>query len=334
MVMSREKVKELLKKRSTKIGSVVLAAAIVFSGSMWAWKDSQSTVPELVVYVDPVDDVAIEDEEVPLAKPKISKSSVKLSVKQSTTLKVTNNKKKVTWSTSNKKVATVSNKGKVTAKGAGSAKITAKVGSKKYTCKVTVVAKTNTKAKASAKTTETVTTTAKGGTGTTAAAAAGARTGESAYITARNQAFSWGRVTPSVASAFNTLGMKYVVNSGVPYDGQFNASNGTLTVKAENGTVYHELGHFVAFLAGNYDRGGKFAGIYSAEKNLYTEHNKAYVCSSAGEYFAESYCQYILANGELKSSRPQTYAAIEEALSMITDSQVNKIKMIYGSLWK
>ena len=73
------------------------------------------------------------------------KKTVKLSAKKATiyykgtkTLKLLNNKKKIKWSSSNKKVATVSSKGKVTAKGLGTAKITAKVGSKKYTCKVTV----------------------------------------------------------------------------------------------------------------------------------------------------------------------------------------------------
>lgn len=73
------------------------------------------------------------------------KKTVKLSAKKATIyykgtkfLKLLNNKKKVKWYTSNKKVATVSSKGKVTAKGLGTAKITAKVGSKKYTCKVTV----------------------------------------------------------------------------------------------------------------------------------------------------------------------------------------------------
>ena len=128
--------------------------------------------------------------------------------------------------------------------------------------------------------------------------------------------------------------MKLVVNPGVNYDGVFTAQTGTITVKAQNGTVYHELGHFLAFIAGNYDKSAKFAGVYSAEKGLYTEHNKAYVCSSPAEYFAESYCQYILANGELKASRPQTYAAIEEALSKVTDAQVTMIQRIYGSMWK
>lgn len=68
---------------------------------------------------------------------KINKSKVTVYVGQSTVLKVSGTKKKANWKTSNNKVATVKN-GKVTAKKSGTAVITAKVGSKKYTCKVTV----------------------------------------------------------------------------------------------------------------------------------------------------------------------------------------------------
>jgi hypothetical protein len=61
-----------------------------------------------------------------------------------TTLKITGTKKKITWSSSKKSVATVSSKGKVIAKKKGTATITAKVGKKKYTCKVMVKEKTAT----------------------------------------------------------------------------------------------------------------------------------------------------------------------------------------------
>lgn len=70
--------------------------------------------------------------------PKLSKTTLSLTVKQTSTLKVTGTKRTVKWSSSNKNVATVSSKGKVTAKKAGTATITAKVGTKKYTCNVTV----------------------------------------------------------------------------------------------------------------------------------------------------------------------------------------------------
>jgi hypothetical protein len=35
----------------------------------------------------------------------------------------------------------------------------------------------------------------------------------------------------------------------------------------------------------------------------------------------------------LQASRPLTYAAIEKALSMVTETQVAKYKVIFGSIW-
>lgn len=72
------------------------------------------------------------------AATKINKTKVTLIKGQTTTLKVTGTKKKITWSSSRKSVATVSSKGKVTAKKVGTAKITAKVNGKKYTCTIKV----------------------------------------------------------------------------------------------------------------------------------------------------------------------------------------------------
>lgn len=71
----------------------------------------------------------------------LNKKKITLQVGSSTTLKVKNTKKKVTWKSSNKKVAIVSKKGKVTALKKGTAKITAKVSGKKFTCNVNVVKK-------------------------------------------------------------------------------------------------------------------------------------------------------------------------------------------------
>lgn len=70
--------------------------------------------------------------------PKISKTKATVSKGKTITLKMSGTKQTVKWSTSNKKIATVSNKGVVKGVKKGTATITAKVGSKKYTCKVTV----------------------------------------------------------------------------------------------------------------------------------------------------------------------------------------------------
>ena len=70
--------------------------------------------------------------------PRLSKTSISLTVGNKYNLKVTGTRQKVKWSSSNKKVATVTSKGVVTGKKAGTVKITAKVGSKKYICTVSV----------------------------------------------------------------------------------------------------------------------------------------------------------------------------------------------------
>lgn len=69
---------------------------------------------------------------------RLNKTQATLISGQTTTLKVSGTTQKVTWTSSNKVIATVSANGVVSAKKKGTAIITAKVGSKKYTCKITV----------------------------------------------------------------------------------------------------------------------------------------------------------------------------------------------------
>lgn len=78
------------------------------------------------------------------AKPKLSASKKTLTVGNSYTLTLKNNKKVVKWSISKASVVQMkklsNNSVKLTAKKAGSARVTAKVGKKSYVCKVTVKA--------------------------------------------------------------------------------------------------------------------------------------------------------------------------------------------------
>ena len=97
--------------------------------------------------------------------------------------------------------------------------------------------------------------------------------------------------------------------------------------------VYHELGHFLAFVAGNYDTSSAFAEIYNSEKGLYNGRNSIYVLKNASEYFAESYRNYVLDKSGLEATRPLTYGAIETALGRITDTQIARLKRVYGPIW-
>lgn len=72
------------------------------------------------------------------SKVKISKTKATIPKGKTLQLRMIGTKKKAKWSSSKKSVAIVSKNGKVAAKKNGKATITAKVGSKKYSCKITV----------------------------------------------------------------------------------------------------------------------------------------------------------------------------------------------------
>lgn len=72
---------------------------------------------------------------------KLSKTKASMCVGETLKLKVTGTSKTAKWSSSKKSVATVSKSGKVTAKKEGTTTITAKVSGKKYSCKITIKAK-------------------------------------------------------------------------------------------------------------------------------------------------------------------------------------------------
>lgn len=72
--------------------------------------------------------------------PKLSRTSLTLTEKKSSAIKLTGTTVKVKYSSSNPKIARVDSKGKITAVKKGTAVITAKANTKKFNCKVTVKA--------------------------------------------------------------------------------------------------------------------------------------------------------------------------------------------------
>lgn len=132
------------------------------------------------------------------------------------------------------------------------------------------------------------------------------------------------------------LDFKLIYDGSVSYAGYFSALNQSITLQGVDDTVYHELGHFLAWIAGNVDKRSEFATIYKSEKAKYTGVRKAYVTQNASEYFAESYRDYILSGSNLKKSRPKTYAYVRNAVQTIQNSpdRITKIKNVYKVIWK
>ena len=317
--MKNQKMKETLRQISKKAGALVLATAIVLGGGTYVY-NQQNPVPELVTYIDEDSVVQIQEDETPLASPKVTKST-----------KTTKSTKKISLKSASSR--TYTQKGKTTTK-----KKTTKIKSAKKTVTtetVTVTSITNNYKKGSKINTQvtTVKTTVTKTTVTNTAAPTTTRP----ITPVTNGTVAVTQIAPAadkrVLNAFQKLGFQVVIQSGVPYSGLCDAETRTITLKQADETVYHELGHFLAFVAGNIDTSAAFQQIFQNEKSKYTAYDKGYVLQNSAEYFAQSFRDYTENPAALKASRPQTYAAIQQALSRVTDAQVANLLRVYRAVW-
>lgn len=325
------------KKVVSSCAAIALAAVIggvsLFSGT--------GETPEFPSYTDPIMEASIIEDETPLASQ--PKTTVKTTSSTKTTRKTVKLKKaskksytkklktktKVTNKTNKSGNTTVDTKTTVVTK--ATAKYTKKSKKKVVTSKITTTVQTTTTQQVSIANETAVSTTSSGTSVSQATAAASSSQNQSKYEA--NVASVAGKMDNRVIAAYQQLGFKIVVDPYVNYSGYFDARSRSITMKQIDDSVYHELGHFLAFIAGNVDKTANFQSIFAAEKANVTAFNKAYVTQNASEYFAESVKDYILNNASLKSTRPQTYAAVQNALNQITDAQIAKIQKIYGAFW-
>ena len=340
--MKGKKITEWLanKKVVSSCAAIALAAVIggvsLFSGA--------GETPEFPSYTDPIMETSIIEDETPLASQ--PKTTVKTTSSTKTTRKTVKLKKaskksytkklktktKVTNKTNKSGNTTVDTKTTVVTK--ATAKYTKKSKKKVVTSKITTTVQTTTTQQVSIANETAVSTTSSGTSAAQATAAASSSQNQSKYeANVANVASVAGKMDNRVIAAYQQLGFKLVVDPSVNYSGYFDARSRSITMKQIDDSVYHELGHFLAFIAGNADKTASFQSIFAAEKANVTAFNKAYVTQNASEYFAESVKDYILNNASLKSTRPQTYAAVQNALNQITDAQIAKIQKIYGAFW-
>lgn len=312
--------KNKIQSKRFAAGVTVFVLAAVVGGITVAQKNTE--IPEIPSYTDPVMEASIEEEETPLASsPKVSTKTTKKTsskkVKMKTAAKKTYTKSLPQTSSTSKKTSKTENATVVTQT------TEVKAVKEKYTKKSKVKVVTTT-------TTTTVTTTT-----TENETAATATTSSPSTVTGT---VDISQIAPKadsrVITAYRTLGFTVEIDPSVSYSGYFDGRNQKITLKKADDTIYHELGHFAAFIAGNADKTASFTAIYNQEKSLYTAYNKAYVTQNSSEYFAESVKEFTLNPTALKSARPKTYEAVKEALDKLTDTQVAKIKKVYSVIWK
>lgn len=330
--MKKMNLKNFFMKKKIATGCIAAAALITAGSFAMVWQDSQ--VPELPNYTDPVVEQTITDDDTPLAsQPKVTTKTTKSSKTTKKNLKL----KKASAKTYTKKLPTtkkVSNKTtkknqtttvktQTTVQTNTSQKYTKKSKNVVQTQKVTTTVKTTTTVVAAAKTSAAKT--------TTTATAANAKKEK---YTVSNVASVAPQMDSRVLNAFTKMGFTVTIDPSVSYAGYFDGKTRSITLRYEDDTIYHELGHYLAFIAGNVDKSAAFTSVYNSEKSKFTGVRKAYATQNASEYFAESVLEYTENPATLKAQRPQTYEAIVNALSKVTDAQVTKIMNVYKVIWK
>ena len=327
------------RNKLVRFGGIALAAAVLVTGTWYTGQETDDlSIPQIVEYVDTEDgSIVIPEEEVPLAtKPtvkvkkttrrKVKKSRLKKKAKK--TAKSTKRSKKsktVKKENSKKKVATATT---VLTTVVSATKKNSKVKTVTTTVETTVKTTTTNKPKRSS---SEAAASANTVTANTAASAAQSTSSDEMQIVSNVTVRSMApRADANVLNAFENLEFKIETNPTSSYSGYFSVKAHNIILKKSSGdTIYHELGHFVGWLAGNVDTSSEFVAIYNKEKSALQSANYQYLTKSSAEYFAESYKDYVLSPQNLQSSRPQTYEFVKNAVSRITDARVTNIKSAY-----
>ena len=325
--MKKMNLKNFFMKKKIAAGCIAAAALITAGSFAMVWQDSQ--VPELPNYTDPVVEQTITDDDTPLAsQPKVTTKTTKSSKTTKKNLKL----KKASAKTYTKKLPTTKKVSNKTTKKNQTTTVKTQTTvqtdtSQKYTKKSKNVVQTQ-KVTTTVKTTTTVIAAAKTSAAKTTTTATAANTKKEKY-TVSNVASVAPQMDSRVLNAFTKMEAQ-----GAEYAGYFDGKTRSITLRYEDDTIYHELGHYLAFIAGNVDKSAAFTSVYNSEKSKFTGVRKAYATQNASEYFAESVLEYTENPATLKAQRPQTYEAIVNALSKVTDAQVTKIMNVYKVIWK
>ena len=333
------RIRERFRGRSFAAGCALLAAVVTIGSSVIMQDFSRvAEIPEYAV--DPILTVSVEEDETPLAsapkvstktssKTKTTKKTVKLKSKSKKTytkkLPVT---KKVSKKTV-KKNATTTVKTVTTVRTVTTEKYQKKSNKKLVTKKVTTTVKTTTTVQRQAVSNSASVFSDDGAAVVQTSAQSASRTGKYEVDVSKIAP----QMDKSVLYVYKKLGFKVVIDSSVNYAGHFDAKNRVITLQREDDTIYHELGHFLAFAAGGADK-NSFTAVYNREKDKYQGVSVAYVTQNSSEYFAESVKDYVQNPVRLKSSRSETYTAIQNAIGKMTDAQISKLQSVYGPIWR
>ncbi len=145
------------------------------------------------------------------------------------------------------------------------------------------------------------------------------------------------QIAPGLARAWEALGFSFAI---VPALGCRSCRCLIKERKIQLGTgfeledIYHMMGYFLSFAAGNVSSTTAFRQIYEMEKYLYGGVYKGSALKSPQEFFAVCMREYCLRPQKLMKECTQTFHYIQAAIGRLTDRQISLCKALLNSASK
>ena len=133
----------------------------------------------------------------------------------------------------------------------------------------------------------------------------------------------------NILNAFEKLNFTVIIDPKFYVNGLCSYTSRTITLREEDDTIYHEMGHFISFVALKYCDKEEFKEIFLKEKGKFPGAKILYASQNPTEYFAECTREYILNKSRLKAACPETFKAIEKCIAEIDEGRIQLYKKFF-----
>ena len=135
-----------------------------------------------------------------------------------------------------------------------------------------------------------------------------------------------------VLNAFIQIGFRVDIDPSYFVSGRTMIAKKQIILRKADETIYHELGHFLFFLAGRQDNDEELLSVFKEEIDHFPGSNRLYASQNIEEYYGECTREFVLRPQALKNACPGTYECIEKDLGKINDQRIAAVRIFLNKL--
>ena len=130
------------------------------------------------------------------------------------------------------------------------------------------------------------------------------------------------KVQDYIPEAFKKAGFKIIINPNYSTMAcSFNESGRNITLLSATGTnIYHAIGHFISYMAGDVQNSAAFKAIFNEEIGSFAGAYPSNARLAPKEFFGECTREYYTNKSSLKAHCPKAYATLVNAIKKVKAS--------------